>query len=238
MPIDPEQLTASLRQLERSGDDPDVIHALSTAVLACVEIFDVDGCGLMIADEHQILRHVMSSDAPGHALEDVEAEQGEGPCTDRFVNNEVTSTTDLATDDRWVHTASVVGPLGVRAVLGIPIRVGGVPLGTLDVYRRTPHEWDTAEHRALRRYGEVMEIILASALAAERAGDLTQQLQYALDHRVIIERAVGYLMGRDQLDAVSAFNQLRRTARSQRRKVGDVAHELVASQRDPVPREA
>jgi GAF domain-containing protein len=227
VPIDPDQLAASLRTLERSGDDPDVLGALSAAVLACVEIFDVAGCGLMIADEHQILRHVMSSDAPGHALEDVEAEHAEGPCTDCFVNNAVIATADLAEDRRWPHTAAAVAPLGVRAVLGIPIRLGGVPLGTLDVYRRHPHEWDDTERRALRRYGEVMEIIFTSALAAERAGELTHQLQYALDHRIVIERAVGYLMGAEQLDPVAAFNKLRTTARTQRRKVGDVAQEII-----------
>ena len=227
MPIDPDQLAASLRRLERSGDDPDVLHALTAAVTACVEIFEVAGCGLMIADEHQILRHVMSSDAPGHALEDMEAEHGEGPCTDSFVNDTVTSTTDLAEDPRWPNTAAAVAPLGVRAVLGVPIRLRGVPLGTLDVYRREPHEWDPSERRALSRFGEVLEIILTAALAAEQAGALTQQLQHALDHRVVIERAVGYLMGRDRLDAVGAFNQLRREARSQRRKVAEIAQDLL-----------
>jgi GAF domain-containing protein len=235
VPIDPDQLATSLRRLERSGDDPDVLHALGAAVLACVEIFDVAGCGLMVADEHQILRHVVSSDAPGHALEEVEAAHGEGPCTDSFVNNVVTSTQDLASDERWPRTASTIGPLGVRAVLGLPIRLGGVPLGTLDVYRRTPHDWDASEHRALRRYGEVVEIILSSALAAERAGELTQQLQYALEHRVVIERAVGYLMARDQLDAVDAFNHLRRAARARRRKVGDVAQEVLDEHRASGP---
>lgn len=227
MPIDPEQLAASLRSLERSGDDPDVLSALSAAVLACVDIFDVAGCGLMIADEHQILRHVMSSDTPGHALEDVEAEHAEGPCTDCFVHNAVFTTADLVADPRWPNTAAAVGPLGVRAVLGIPIRLGGVPVGTLDVYRRDPHEWDDTERLALRRYGDVMELIFASALAAARAGELTHQLQYALDHRIVIERAVGYLMGSQRLNAVDAFNLLRRTARSERRKVGDVAASII-----------
>jgi hypothetical protein len=50
-----------------------------------------------------------------------------------------------------------------------------------------------------------MEIFFTSALAAERAGELTHQLQYALDHRIVIERAVGDLMGTEQLDAVAAL---------------------------------
>ena len=227
MPIGPEQLAASLAALERSGDDPNLLDALAAAVMACREIFDVAGCGLMVADEHQILRHVVSTDTPGHALEQIEAEHAEGPCTDSFVNNTVTATADLASDPRWPNTAAAVGPLGVHAVLGIPIRIGAVPLGTLDVYRDAPHDWDDTERRALLRYGQVMEIIFTSALAAERAGALSHQLQYALDHRIVIERAVGYVMRAEQVDAVAAFNSLRRAARAQRRKVGDVAAEIV-----------
>ena len=233
MPINPDELAANLGHLERSGDDPGVLEALSAAIVACVEVFHVAGSGLMIADEHNILRHVMSSDAHGHALEDVEAKYGEGPCTDCFVNSAITSTPDLACDARWPRTAAAVAPLNVRAVLGIPIRLGGVPVGTLDVYRRSPHDWDQIEHQTLRRYGDVMEVILSSALAADRAGQLTNQLQYARERRFVIERAVGYLMGSQSLDPVSAFNQLRRTARSQRRKVAETARELLVDRRPP-----
>ena len=40
-------------------------------------------------------------------------------------------------------------------------------------------------------------IHFAAAVAAQNAGELAAQLQYALDYRVIIERGVGYLMARD-----------------------------------------
>ena len=38
---------------------------------------------------------------------------------------------------------------------------------------------------------------------------MAKQLQYALDYRVVIERAVGYLMAKESIDAVAAFNALR-----------------------------
>jgi hypothetical protein len=60
-------------------------------------------------------------------------------------------------------------------------------------------------------------------VAAHNAGELAAQLQYALDYRVIIERGVGYLMARDQVDAMTAFDRLRRAARDTQTKIGDVA---------------
>jgi AmiR/NasT family two-component response regulator len=66
-------------------------------------------------------------------------------------------------------------------------------------------------------------------MLAHARGRLVEQLQYALDHRVVIERAIGLLMGRaGDVDAVAAFNRLRDLARSQRRRVAEVAEEVLA----------
>jgi AmiR/NasT family two-component response regulator len=83
------------------------------------------------------------------------------------------------------------------------------------------------EERALTRYGEVIAALTETALAAQQAGELAEQLKYALEHRVLIERGVGYLMGRDGLDHADAFNRLRRASRNTRRRVGEVAEELL-----------
>jgi GAF domain-containing protein len=231
--IDPEALAASLRRLARRGDDASVLPALHATVEACVDLFGVSGSGMMVTDEQNVLRYVASTDGPGRNLEQFEAEYGQGPCTDTFVNNEPTFTPDLVTDSRWPDTAAAVVPLGVRAVLGVPLRLGGVPLGSLDVYVDAPHDWDESERKALVRYSEVVESTLAAALEAERAGTLAAQLQYALDYRIVIERAVGFLMAADGVDAVTAFNRLRTAARSTRRKIGDVSEELLATGRLP-----
>lgn len=112
-------------------------------------------------------------------------------------------------------------------MLGVPVRLSGIPVGSLDVYLDRPHGWDESERRAMERYSDVIESALTVALQAERASELAAQLQYALDHRVIIERAVGFLMAKEGLDPVAGFNRLRLNARSTRRKVGAVAEELL-----------
>ena len=68
---------------------------------------------------------------------------------------------------------------------------------------------------------------LTAAVQAHTAGELARQLQYALDYRVVIERAVGYLMAKESLDPVVAFNALRTAARSRRTKIGEVAEHLL-----------
>lgn len=62
---------------------------------------------------------------------------------------------------------------------------------------------------------------------------LADQLQVALDSRVLIERVKGALMERERLDEQEAFPHLRRAARSSGRKLNDVAREVAAGR--PLP---
>jgi len=224
--IDPQLLASSLRRLG-AATDHDIGAALDEAAHACVELFRVSGSGLMIADEQNSLRYVAASDGPSHVLEEVQSETGQGPCVEAFVRNDLVATEDLGADPRWPAISGTLTRAGVTAVLGCPLRLGGVPVGTIDVYRDRQHRWDESERAALGRYGDVIESVLTAAMAAHRAGEIAGQLQYALDYRVVIERAVGYLMAQRRLDSVAAFNALRRAARDQRRKIADVARELL-----------
>jgi transcriptional regulator with GAF, ATPase, and Fis domain len=226
--IDADMLAGSLRRLGQVAER-DIVDTLEEAVRACVALFRVTGCGLMVADEQNTLSYLAASDGPSHVMEEIESETGEGPCVTAFVTNDVVITEDLRSETRW---PSVTGPFtdhGIIAVLGCPLRLGGVPVGTIDVYLDHPHQWDDSEQDALARYSDVVESMMAAAMAAHRAGEVAGQLQYALDYRIVIERAVGYLMARRGLDSVAAFNILRRSARDQRRKIADVAEELLGT---------
>jgi GAF domain-containing protein len=234
MPIDKEALAVSLRRLtDRGHPDCDLQSALDEVTHACVDLFGVSGSGIMLADEQNISRYVAASDGPGRILEILESEIGEGPCTEAFVLGHSITVTDLATESRWPNLAAAVTPYPVHAVLGVPVRLGGITVGTLDVYKDHPSEWDESDSAALSRFSNIVGMLLSSTLSAQEANEVAEQLQYALDYRVVIERGVGYLMARDDVDAVLAFNRLRRAARTTQSKIGDVATQLLASGRLP-----
>jgi hypothetical protein len=198
--IDADMLASSLRPLGGAAGR-DIVGAVDEVVHACAELFGVNGCGLMIADEQNSLHYVAASDGPSHVLEEVQSESGQGPCVEAFVVNDIVTTEDLGSDPRWPLISGTLVDHGVTAVLGCPLRLGG----------------------------DVVEATLGAAMAAHRAGKLAGQLQYALDYRIVIERAVGYLMAQRGLDSVAAFNLLRRAARDHRRKVAEVAEDLLRS---------
>ncbi|QSR29426.1 transcriptional regulator [Nocardioides sp. S5] len=229
MSIDAAALAESLRRLTLSREDNgSVVSALEAVLDACVDLFDVRGAGLLVADEQDMLRYVAATEGPGRILETTEAAAGEGPCTEAFVEARVITTHDVTAEpERWPTLAHAMAAQPVRAVLGTPVRVGGVPVGTLDVYREDAHEWDASEVTALARYAEVIATTLMAAVQAHTAGELARQLQYALDYRVVIERAVGFLMAKESTDPVAAFNALRTAARTRRTKIGVVAEHVL-----------
>jgi transcriptional regulator with GAF, ATPase, and Fis domain len=230
--IDPQNLSASLDRLRTDGDS-DFNATIDRTVTACVDLFGVDGSGLMIADEQNTLRYVVSSDGPGRVLEEVQSRTGQGPCVDTFVHGHPVHTDDMAAETRWQQSRDTLLDHGVLAVLGAPVKLEGTPVGSLDVYRRRPYAWDESEQEALVRYTTVIEATLRTVLTAHSATELARQLQYALDNRVLIERAVGFAMAVADIDASTAFNLLRTAARGHRRRVADVAREVLETRALP-----
>jgi GAF domain-containing protein len=225
--IDPAALDRSLSRLRPSTSGDGLMDALQQVLQATCQLFSATGAGFMMLDDSSLLCSVAATDDPGRLLEERQEQSGRGPCVDTVAFDRITATADLSADDRWPELLPELPQGGVRAVLGIPIRADGVVVGALNVYCHHPHEWDASDADALTAFGNVIEGLLRTALHARQREVLAQQLQHALDHRIVIERAVGVIMGRDRVDAVTAYNQLRDHARSTQRKVADVAAELL-----------
>lgn len=227
--MDPDALVRTLRGLQHvqhsTGAVQDSMHEV---VEAAANLFDVDGAGLMVIDESQNLQPVAASDHRAHALEEAQARLGEGPCVDALILDVTVPAADLVAEPRWQELIGEVERHGVRSVLGVPVHVAGSAVGSLDLYRSDVHDWTPAEIEGVASFTRIVENVLGSAVAAHRQGVIVEQLQHALDHRVTIERAVGMLMAHQKLDPVEAFGSLRAMARRERRKVADVALELVS----------
>jgi ANTAR domain len=103
----------------------------------------------------------------------------------------------------------------------------GGPIGTLDLFTVIPRAWDDSEVAAANAYAGVVASLLGSALAAHASSRLATQLQTALDSRVLIEQAKGVLMASEKVDVQTAFNRLRRRARSTSRPLLEVAREVI-----------
>ena len=189
--IDPAALAASLRRLQQEPTPAVLEKSLHQLVTACVDLFGLGGSGLMLADEGGDLRYAVATDSTSQELEDAQLATGEGPCVDTYVNDELVTSPDLYTDARWPQLTARLAQKRVRGVLGVPIKLSGVTVGSLDVFRDGRDEWDESEQQALSRYAEIGGALLTAAVAAEQSSELAAQLTYALQHRATNEPADG-----------------------------------------------
>ena len=226
--IDPAALAHSLSALRDRSLDDGLVGALDHVITAACQLFSASGAGIMLTNDSSVLTGVAATDEPGWHLELGQERVGEGPCVDALTFDRIMTTVDLQADERWPALLRELPDQTVRAVLGVPLHVDMISVGSLNVYRDHPTEWDVSEAAALEAYAQLIEGLLRSALRAHQHEQLVEQLQHALDHRVVIERAVGVIMGRENIDAVAAFNRLRHQARSAERKVSEVAADLLA----------
>lgn len=231
MRLERDVVEAALRALhdDAAPAQGDLVAALTRATDSTRHLFGADGAGVMLLDDQQALAYVQTEDEDSRLLEAAQRDLGQGPCVDCLVLDHVTRTSDLQTDERWPEVAAALRGSDVHAVLGVPIRVSGGAVGSLNVLRHGVGAWDPSEIAAIGAYASVVEDLIASALLARSQEQLVQQLRTALEHRVVIDRAVGFLMAARGVDAVLAFDELRRRARARRRRVADLAAELLES---------
>jgi len=237
VPINPDALASSIAGLSGlTGAASRVEHALEHVVAETDRIFAVDGAGLLLLAEGDVLRYVAASDKRGTIVEKLQEQIGEGPCLDAFEEGTPTLAADVAADARWPTLGPLAGEHGIHAVLGVPVRLDDSPVGTLNVYSSGYHEWDDGEIEAIQAFARIIASVLRGAIDAHVQGKLTTQLQYALDRRIVIEQAKGILMQREGLPAEAAFERIRRHARSSRERVADVARRVVEGETlDPRP---
>ena len=151
-----------------------------------------------------------------------------GPCRAAFSQRTAITVRNAGTEADPDGSRSVLRSAGFQAAISVPVELHGGPIGSLDLYSARPRDWDDSEISALQAYAGIVANLLGSAAAANLKGRLAEQLQAALAHGAVIERAKGVLMEREHLDAATAFERLRTAARSSNRKIADVARELLA----------
>jgi GAF domain-containing protein len=228
MEISLEDVRQALVELGRLRfGEMSVQDAIREIVQTTHSMFDVDGAGLMLADESQHLRIVAASDDRFAHLEDLQVRHQEGPCIDAFDTKELVSATDLEDGGRWPLFSEAAVEREIRAVLASPLPYNQDAVGVVAVLSQRSRPWSPANELALLAFTDLAALLIATVIQGEQQSEVAGQLQGALNSRQVIEQAKGILMGTQGISARAAYEQLRATARSERRKLADVCAEIV-----------
>jgi GAF domain-containing protein len=212
-------------------DEYDVIDLLDRLVGYTVELLAADAAGIVLADARGELGAVAASSESAQLMELLQLQSDQGPCLDCVRSGSPVNVNDLtvtAAADRWPVFAAAVADSGAfRSVHALPLRLRGEAIGALNLFHRQPGPFPPVDLSLGQALADVATIGILSERAVRHGEILNEQLQSALNSRVIIEQAKGVLTQRGNLSMDAAFDRLRSYARNGNLRLSEVARQIV-----------
>src|SRR5580658_3392501 len=205
----------------------DVIDFLHVLTDRSVQLLDVSAAGLLLADPRGELRVVAASSEAARLLELFQLQTDQGPCLDCFRAGQPIAADRDAEAERWPRFAAAAQQAGFAAVQALPMRLRDQVIGALNLFRAAPGAFDPADIRIGQALADVATISLLHERSMRHSDTLNEQLQTALNSRVVIEQAKGKLAERLGLDMDQAFTLLRGQARARNLRLSDLARAFI-----------
>lgn len=208
--------------------DFDLIDFMSVLVERCAELLDSAEVGLALAAPLGELRVVASSLERMHALELIEVQNDEGPCRDCVRTGEqvLNQRLDGAEDD-WPLFAPKAREAGFHMVHALPLRLRSDVIGAMNIFSPELRELSPLDVNLTQALADVATIGILQERAVKHGTDLAEQLQGALNSRIVLEQAKGIVAEGRQVDVDEAFALLRGYARSNRTQLSVVASSVI-----------
>jgi GAF domain-containing protein len=219
-----ETLSAFARRLVSDYRISDALHDL---VIGSRQVLEITGVGVSLATEQRI-EYVTADPGQIAPLERVQQDTQAGPCIDAYRSGQPVLVPDLGAEgQRWPAIAAAAAQAGLIAVAGIPMLLDGVILGVVNLYHNERHDWGDDEVRIAQLLAAMATGYVVNAQRFDRVRHTAEQLQEALDSRVVIEQAKGMLAADAGISIDEAFNRLRIHARKHQAALRSVAEAVV-----------
>lgn len=209
-------------------DDYDVVDLLQTLVETCNQVLGTTASGVLLADDNDELDVVASTSEASRLVEVMQLSASAGPCIESFQTGRVVSVPDISrSPDRWSMFRSKALDLGFNAVDAVPMRLRDQTIGTLNLLRAETGELPEDDLIAARAFADVATIGILHERTLAESSRVRQQLQTALDSRVLIEQAKGVVAYTRRISVEEAFTVIRQYARSHQLRLSRVAQAVI-----------
>jgi transcriptional regulator with GAF, ATPase, and Fis domain len=209
-------------------DDYDVVEVLDELMGTCLDLLEVDQAGLLLNDAQGNLQRVASSSEEARLLELLQLQTREGPCFESVQTGEAIMVPDIAsTRDRWPAFADHSAADGFLSVYAFPLRLRDATIGGLNLFCSHLDALDEEARVIAKALADIATIGILQQRSIHRTSLLAENLQRALNTRIVVEQAKGILAERGDLPMEETFAVLRSYARSHNLRLSDLAHSVV-----------
>lgn len=206
----------------------DVVELLTVVADRCVDVLDVAAAGLMLVAPEGDLRVMASSSEAMRLLELFELQSREGPCLDCFMTGQPVVNQNLsAGNGRWPRFSAEALAAGFHSVHALPMRLRGNVIGALNLFHLEPGTMREADVAAAQALADIATIAILQHRATLEAQIVNEQLDHALNTRIVIEQAKGMIAEREGVNLEMAFSALRTYARNHNLRLADVAGAVI-----------
>jgi transcriptional regulator with GAF, ATPase, and Fis domain len=160
-------------------------------------------------------------------LDKIQQRHGEGPCLTAAWEEKTVHVADLEADERFpLYRQDALAETPIRSIMAFQLFIAGETMGALNVYAEQPHVFDSES-------AVIGKIFAAHSSVAWSTARRDEQFKRALASRDTIGQAKGMIMERYGVDAVQAFELLRKLSQDSNVALHQIASELVAKSQQP-----
>ena len=228
MPSRHDLLFAALQSfvdtLAERFDVADVLYGLTDRT---VSVLGATTAGVSLAGDDGVLTYVSAASEAAGELEGVQERSRQGPCHQAYRTAQLVKVVDIGSHDDWPAYRAKAEALGLHAVLGVPLTVGDRCIGALNVYSDHTREWTDEDLEVSSLLAKMASSYVLHASERDRIERVNEQLQHAMNTRIVIEQAKGVLAGEMGISLDASFQLLRRHARTHHASLHAIADAVV-----------
>jgi GAF domain-containing protein len=208
--------------------DYDAVEVSQQLIESSMALLPIAAAGLLIGDVHGELHVLASSSEEIRLLELLQVQADAGPCLVAYRTGQPVLVEDLNLEpERWPAFAQQAAEYQYRSVSALPLRLRDERVGALNLFRTEVGDMSPTDVSVGQALADVATVGILHQRTLTRSHLISQQLQGALNSRVIIEQAKGVLAERGSIDMDRAFMLLRAHARKTQQRLADVALAVV-----------
>ena len=201
-------------------------------VMACADSVPVTGAGIVLMSAAGPADVAAVTDGPARVMEELQFTLGEGPGVECSRSGRPVLEPDLTSGGsrRWPAFASGALQAGVCAMFALPLRVGAIRLGVLNLYRDAPGALSTAELAEALSFADAATVILLTlqSQADPDHDDVVGIGMHLIEDRAQVHQATGFIAERADVSITDALTLLRARAYASDCLVTDLARDVLS----------